>query len=322
MRLVMMGTGDFALPTFLALYSTCHEVVGLFTQPDRTGRGHHHHRNPLKEAALEHQTRVYQPENANTPESLDRLRNLKPDLCVVAAYGQILSDELLQIPRLGAINVHASLLPKYRGAAPVQFAVLNGDGQTGVTIFQIQPKLDAGPILAAASTAIGPKETAGEIEHRLSELSVPLVVRVIDQLERGNAEPLPQPFGGVTRAPRLKKSDGSVDWNQPAWKIDCHVRAMQPWPKAFTYWLSSGREAFRLIILDVEPASGESAALAPDASPGDVVLADGKRLLVQAADGPVDVRLLQPEGKRTMAAVEFLNGHAVQIGDRMGPLPE
>src|SRR5579872_6100428 len=175
LKLVMMGTGEFALPTFEALYGTPHQIVALVTQPDRTGRGHHQSReNPMKQLALARQTPVYQPEKVNAPEALDSLRAFKADLFVVAAYGQILSPELLSIPRLGAINVHASLLPKYRGAAPVAYAILNGDAETGVSIIQVLPQLDAGAIFAVARTPIGATETSGQLEDRLARLAVEL----------------------------------------------------------------------------------------------------------------------------------------------------
>ncbi len=167
LRIVLMGTGGFALPTFRVLLESRHTTVGLFTQPDRTGRGHHHHLNPLKDLVAKREIPVFQPEKVNLPEPVGWLRSLAPEVCVVAAYGQILSAELIRVPRLGTVNVHASLLPKYRGAAPIQTAILNGDEETGVTIFQIEPKLDAGPLLAMERTPIGPKETAGEVEARL-----------------------------------------------------------------------------------------------------------------------------------------------------------
>src|SRR5215472_14816572 len=176
LKLVMMGTGEFAVPTFESLYGTPHDVVGLFTQPDRTGSGHHKGlAQPMKELAVSRHTPVFQPANVNVPEALADLRALEPDLLVVAAYGQILSPELLGIPRLGSINVHASLLPKFRGASPVAYAILNGEIETGVSIIQILPRLDAGPILAVARTPIGAHETAGALEERLSRLAVDLV---------------------------------------------------------------------------------------------------------------------------------------------------
>lgn len=313
LKLVMMGTGGFALPTFLGLYESRHQVVGLFTQPDRTGRGHHHHRNPMKEAALERGTPVLQPENANAPEALASLRELRPDLCVVAAYGQILRPELLSIPRLGAINVHASILPKHRGAAPIQYAILSGETETGVTIFQIEPRLDAGPILGIERTPIAPDETSGELEIRLAELSAPLVLQVIGRLEAGTAKPLPQDSTRATRAPRLKKSDGLIDWTRTPEQIDWQVRAMQPWPKAFTFLQPAeiDERPLRLIILEIEPT--KSSAEAPA---GTVIDADEKHLIVQAGGGALEIVRLQPEGKRPMSAAEFLCGHAVRAGDR------
>lgn len=312
LRLVMMGTGTFALPTFRALYGTKHRVVGLFTQPEREGPGRRRHRNPMKETALEHGTPVFQPENVNTPAALAELRSLSPDLCIVAAYGQILSDELLQIARLGAINIHASLLPKYRGAAPVQHAILSGETETGITVIQIVPKLDAGPILGMESTPIGPRETAGELESRLAEIAVPLTLRVVDRFEAGTVEPVPQEASRATRAPRLKKSSGLIYWSRSPEEIARHVRAMQPWPTAFTFLKQPGKGTLRLIITGVEPAELEG-----DAEAGAVLVADGKRLVVQAGGGSVEIVELRPEGKRAMAAAEFLRGHAVREGDRL-----
>ena len=318
LKLVMLGTGEFALPTFRGLYQTPHQVVGLLTQPHRTGRGHHHHSNPMKDTALEHNTPVFQPENANTPAALDMLKSLDADLYVVAAYGQILSAELLGIPRLGAINLHASLLPKYRGAAPIQYAILHGETETGITIFQIEPKLDAGPIFGVAKTPIGPKETSGELETRLSEIAVPLTMRVLDELESGTAQKIKQTSDGLTRAPRMKKSFGTIDWRKSADEIGWHVRAMQPWPKSFAFLEQPGKQPLRLIVLDVELAEADPTVdVALVAEPGVVVEADDNRLVVQTGSGAVSVTRLQPEGKRPMDVSDFLCGHPVKVGDRM-----
>ena len=312
MRLVMMGTGTFALPTFLSLYESRYEVVGLFTQPDRAGRGHHHHPHPMKETALERGTPVFQPENINTPEAMSDLRSLAADLAVVAAYGQILSAEVLSTPARGAINLHASLLPKYRGAAPIQYAILHGEEKTGITIFQIDPRLDAGMILGTVETTIGPKETAGELEDRLAELALPLVHRVLDQIESNTVNPRSQDPALVTRAPRLKKSAGLIDWSKPAREIGWKVRALQPWPLAFTHFVQSGRSPKRIILLDVDALSEHD----PSVPAGTVTVADGKRLVVQAGEGSVQINTLQPDGKRAMSAAAFSRGHAIQPGDR------
>ncbi len=336
LRLVMLGTGDFAVPTFRALLDSPHTVAALVTQPDRVGRGHHHHGNAMKDLATARGVDVFQPERANAPESLARLREFEADLFVVAAYGQILSADLLSIPRLGAINVHASLLPKYRGAAPVQYAVLNGEEWTGISIFRIEPKLDAGPVLGMVHTRIA-RETSGELEQRLSELAPPLVLQVIDELERGVAQGVPQDPALVTRAPKMTKSMGLIDWSQPLTRIDCHVRAMQPWPMPFTFLHQPGRPPLRLLVLEVapleyrlQPASGSTRTAntptqaeactptgqpAPGARPGTILSTEGGRLIVQGGDGPAEIVRLQPAGKRAMAAAEFLNGHHVQIGE-------
>jgi len=312
LRLVMMGTGGFALPTLRGLYDTAHEVVGLVTQPDRTGRGHHRHVNPMKQTAVERGTEVLQPQNVNEPESLDHLRNWNADLFVVAAYGQILSADLLSIPRLGAINVHGSLLPKYRGAAPVQYAIWNGESETGITIFQIEPKLDAGPMLAIEKTPIGPKDTSGELLERLATLAVPLTVRTVDQLESGTTEAISQESADVTRAPRLKKSDGLIDWSQSSTQVDCQVRAMQPWPRASTYIQNPKHGTIRLIVLDVDRTDVDS-----DADPGTIVAANATELIVKTGDAAVRINRVQPEGKRPMTAEEFLRGRSLTVGNQL-----
>jgi methionyl-tRNA formyltransferase len=310
LRLVMLGTGSFALSTFQGLYETSHEVVGLVTQPDRTGRGHHTHVNPMKELATEHDTPVFQPAKANDPESLERLREFNADVFVTAAYGQILSAELLSIPRLGAINVHASLLPKYRGAAPIQFALINGETETGITIFRIEPKLDAGPVLGVVKTGIGEKETYGELQDRLQELAVPLTCQVVDDLAAGTAQEILQDSSLVTKAPRLKKTDGTIPWDKSSRLVGCHIRGVQPWPKPSTV-LHVGETSLRMLVLDVEtsdrPVSGE---------PGTVEVVDKKRLFVKTSDGSVELLSIQPEGKRAMSPAEFLNGKTIATGDR------
>ncbi len=324
----MMGTGEFALPTFASLYEGPHQVVGLFTQPDRKGRGHHHHPHPMKETALAHGTPVFQPESVNTPEAVETLRSLNPDVCLVAAYGQILSKDVIAVPRLGLYNIHASLLPKYRGAAPIQYAIWKGETETGVTIFRIEPKLDAGPIVGVEKTPIGEKETYGELQARLAELAVPLARRVLDELAEGRLEGQVQDASQITKAPRLKKTDGEIPWHRSAREIGWHIRAMQPWPSPYTFFHQPGHPPIRLIVTDVEPVSGDQLPIEESAHhhlplvqapPGRVVCADNHRLFVQTGDGVLEILRLRPEGKRDMAAGDFLHGHAVRPGDRLGP---
>lgn len=317
MRLVMMGTGDFAVPTLRGLYETPHEVVALYTQPDRTGPGRHKsHGNRMKELALAHGTPVFQPPSVNAPETLAELRGLAADVFVVAAYGQILSSELLGIPRKSTINVHASLLPKYRGAAPVAYAILNGEAETGVSLIEVLPRLDAGPILAVARTPIGPQETAGELEDRLAELAVPLLPPVLEQLAAGTTTVLPQAEGEVTRAPKMKKEMGAIDWGRPADRIDCHIRAMQPWPQAFTMVFAAGKPPQRLIVQRVAMAS---LAVQGREEPGTVLRADKQGLWVQTGTAPIELVIVQPDGKRSMPAADFLRGNPLAPGDRLGP---
>lgn len=314
LKLVMMGTGDFAVPTFTALYATPHPVIGLFTQPERAGQGHH--RPPgsrIKQIALDHGTPVYQPENVNTSEVLADLRGLNADVFVVAAYGQILSEELLRIPRRAAINVHASLLPKYRGAAPVAYAILKGETETGVSIIQILPQLDAGPVLAVARTPIGPRETAGELEGRLAAMAPPLTAGVLDQIATNSTQPVPQDPTLMTRAPKLRKTQGEIDWRKPAHEIDRLVRAMQPWPKAFTFIHTADKPPLRVLLLEVQPGGTSTGS-----PPGAVVHAGKEGLAVQSGDGVVEILRIQPEGKRPMTATEFLRGHSLRPDERLG----
>jgi methionyl-tRNA formyltransferase len=312
LKLAMVGTGTFALPTFRSLYDSPHTVVGLVTQPDRTGRGHHQHPHPMKELALERGTPVLQPENANGAVALEQLRELGADLCVVAAYGQILSAGFLEVSPLGAINVHASLLPRYRGAAPIAWAILQGESETGLSIFQIRPRLDAGPVLGIVRTPIGPKETAGDLEERLAVLAPELTLRVIEELSAGTVRPVAQDPALVTRAPKLTREQAAIDWGKDSVEIERHIRAMQPWPKPFTFLLQPGREPLRLLVLDVNPVEGDQSR----GCPGEVLLAN-RELLVRSGDGAVRVEQLQPAGKRVMTADEFLRGHAVREGDRL-----
>lgn len=316
----MLGTGEFALPTFQALIASGHDIAGLVTQPDRTGQGHHQHAHPMKETALARGIPVFQPDKVNTPESLDRLREFRADLFVVAAYGQILSAGLLAIPRLGAINLHASLLPKYRGAAPIQYVVLNGETETGVTIFQIQPKLDAGPILGVTRTAIGSKETSGELELRLAELAVPLTLRVIDQIESGTTQATYQDAAFVTKAPKMPKSMGEIDWGKRSEEIGWHLRAMQPWPMPYTFLHVPGKPVQRMLILDADIV--DSGILSPSqqaAAAGTVLQRESKLLRVRTGDAAIDLLRLQPAGKRGLAIEEFLRGSPVTAGCRFGP---
>lgn len=315
LRLLMMATGEFALPAFRALVDSPHEVVGLVTQPDRTGRGHHRHVNPLKELAVTAGVPVLQPEKASSPESLDQLHALSADLYVVAAYGQILSTNLLQTPRYGAINLHGSLLPKYRGAAPIQYAVLSGETRTGVTIFQIVRELDAGPILGTVETGIGPRETSGQLHDRLAELAVPLTLQMVGEIESGTAQPTPQDDSQATFAPRISKEAGNIDWSQSAERIGWHNRAMQPWPMPFTFLHRRDAQPIRVLIPEVGPALQAACSEAP----GTVLPSPDGQLVVATGDGTLEIIQIQPSGKRPMSAADFLRGHPLGPGAHFAP---
>lgn len=314
MRIIMLGTGDFALPTFMALLDSPHELVALVTQPDKPqGRKQELIPSRIKLAALENGVPIDQPEDVNASDSIEHLKTYRPDLLVTAAYGQILSAGLLGVPTSGGINLHGSVLPSYRGAAPVARAIADGLVETGVTVIKMSPKIDAGGMIAVARTPIGPEETAGEVEARLAAIGAPLVVECVGRIVEGTASIIPQEKARVTRAPKLRKEDSPIDWTKPARAIHDHVRAMQPWPVASTAWTSAdpGRAPTRLIV-------HRSAVESTNAEPGVVVEASGDRLVVGAGQGALRLLSVQVPGRKAMPAQEFLRGNPVRVGDRLG----
>jgi methionyl-tRNA formyltransferase len=316
-RIIMLGTGDFAVPAFELLVETGHDVIALVTQPERPqGRKQELIPSRIKLAAERRNIPVERPENVNSHDFLGVIRQWQPELLVTAAYGQILSAELLTIPRLGGINLHGSVLPAYRGAAPVARAIQHGETETGVTVIRMTPRVDAGGIIAIARTPISPDETAGELEARLAQLGAPLVVGAVAALAAGPVPVLPQDRAKVTKAPKLRKEDGVIDWSKPASTIHNLVRAMQPWPIASTTWhpnTPNSKGPTRLIVHETEIASAPGQGVA-----GGVIEAQGGRLVVAAGIGTVALKVIHTAGKKPMAAAEFLRGHRVQRGDRMG----
>jgi len=323
----MMGTGLFAEPTFEALLAGPHPVVGLVTQPDRavgqergstrqTGKG-------MKNIALAHNVPVYQPESINTPEGVAELTKFAPDLLVVAAYGQILSRDVLSVPPLGGINVHASLLPKYRGAAPIAWAIYHGETETGVTIIKMSISLDAGDILAQEKIALSPEETSGEAEARLAVLGAKLALDVIGQMEAGTVQGRKQDPALVTKAPKLKKENGVIDWTRPAAEVCNQIRAMQPWPTAYTWYLRGpGPTPLRLIVYR---ATARAMTADEEGEPGELLHPHGNLTRLRVAAGGrtvVEICDLQPANKRRMRAEEFLRGRPPQRGVRLGSRPE
>ncbi len=317
-----MGTGSFAEPTFLKLLDSAHQVVGLVTQPDRaTGKERGSTRQAragMKEIALLRNIPLYQPESINTSEGMATLQAWRPDLLVVAAYGQILSRDVLATAKQGGINVHASLLPKYRGAAPINWAIYHGETHSGVTIIRMSISLDAGDMLAQQAISILPDETAGELEARLGPLGACMALETVDKLAQGPVPGLPQDKSQVTKAPKLSKEHGLIDWTRSAVQVCNQIRAMQPWPTAYTYLHHSGHESIRLILQRAIVAS--TSPPSDEASAGAVVKdAEGRKLWARCGDGAwVEIVELQPAGKRRMTAQDFLRGHPIPAGSRMG----
>jgi methionyl-tRNA formyltransferase len=322
MRWVVMGTGPFAVPTFEALLESPHHVLGLVTRPDRPVHDKHKQsalRNPMREVAERSQLEIFAPESINSAEAIQRLSDWRADLFVVCDYGQILSREALALARLGGINLHGSLLPKYRGAAPIQWAIFHGETETGVSVIHMTPRLDAGPVLVQRRLAIKPDETAGQLEARLASLGPDAVLEAIGRLAEGDTSGIPQDPTHATKAPRIKKADGLIDWSRSAEQICNQIRAMDPWPRAYTFWLSSDVPPLRL-ILDEVAVQAETLPV----EPGTIQIADASAgvLSVACGSGSLMIHRLQPSGKRPMTAGEFLRGHPLRAGDRFGNSPE
>lgn len=307
LRVVFFGTPAFARPTLDALLGSRHPVVGVVTQPDRPrGRGQKVTDAPIKARSREARLSVLQPSNLRDAGFLSALADLNADIGVVAAYGKILSDTILAIPRAGMINVHASLLPRYRGAAPVHRAIIAGESETGVTIMRVVKALDAGPMLAALRRPIGRSETSLEVERDLAAIGAALLVATLDRIASGEAVETPQDEAAATYAHRLSKDDGLIDWRQPAERVHDRIRGLHPWPHAHSFL--DGR---RLILL--RSATSDASAASP---PGTILAAHGSDLRVAAGTGVVELLELQAEGKRPMNVRDFLAGHRLTAGDR------
>jgi methionyl-tRNA formyltransferase len=322
MRLIMMGTGPFAAPTFEQLYHAGHDVAALVTRPARNVRDRYKAAESLlPPIAARHGTPVIAPEDVNSAEAQEQLAAWKADLLVVCDYGQILSNATLATARLGGINLHGSLLPKYRGAAPIHWAIYHGETETGVTVIHMTPKLDAGPCIGQVRTPIGGDETTADVEARLSQLGAPLVLRCIEQLAAGQAVSIPQDPTQATKARRLRKEDGEIDWSRSAKAIHNQIRAFSPWPRSTTWYFRREGEPLRVMIdvADAVHVSHEAGAEgATHAEPGTVVAATGETLHVQTGVGVLAIRRIQPVGKKQISGGEFLRGYRVQVGDRFG----
>lgn len=308
LRIVYFGTPAFAVPTLAALLKSRHSVVGLVSQPDRPrGRGHRMAATPTKELAALCGVPVLQPLKLRDETFLRSIAELRADLGVVAAYGRILPEALLGIPRLGMINVHASLLPAYRGAAPVHRAVIAGDTTTGVTIMRVVRELDAGPMLERVTVSIDPDATSADLEGDLAQRGAALLLDVVERIAAGTATETPQDEAQATYAPKVLKSESAIDWSLPAIRIHNLVRGLQPWPMASTL-LDEGR-----VLIHRTSVPG----IAAHAPPGTIVTAEGDTLAVSTGEGVISILQVQPEGRRPMTAREFLSGHRVVPGARL-----
>jgi methionyl-tRNA formyltransferase len=311
-RIVFFGTPDFAVPTLDALAAAGSTPLLVVSQPPRPrGRGRRTEQPPVARWAEARGVPLEQPERVRDPELLSRLRALEPDLAVVVAFGQIFRTELLRLPRLGCVNLHGSLLPRHRGAAPVQAALLAGDSTTGVSTMLMDEGLDTGPVLLQREVAIAPGENAGELQARLARVGAELVVETVERLAAGTIVPRPQQHERATLAPRLRKEDGRIDWHAPTARVAALVRAMTPWPGAFTELRGEP-----LRVLAAQPLHGADVP-AGEAAPGTVLGRLGEGFAVRCGDGGALLVLrVQRPGRRAVTAVDFWNGERVEAGER------
>jgi methionyl-tRNA formyltransferase len=312
LRIIFMGTAELACASLLALTrEPGFTVVAVVTQPDKPkGRALKLHPSPVKEVALATSLPVLQPARARDESFLDDLRQLHPDLIVVAAYGQILPQAILDLPRFGCLNVHTSLLPKHRGAAPIQWAILEGDANTGVTIMKMDAGLDTGAILAQQSTPIHADDDSQTLHDRLAQLGATLLVQTIRDHVAEKILAIPQPAEGATYARKIKKEDGLLDWSQPARVLWNRIRAFTPWPGAFTHFTTGGHPAMlKVWLAEITDESGP---------PGQILQADKSGIVVACGAHSLRILELQPESGRRMTAGEFLSGHHLKSGERLG----
>ena len=309
MRVVFMGTPDFAVPSLSGVAQSGHDLAGVVTRPDRPrGRGQKMRATDIKAAvaSLGLDVPVLQPESLKDVQFHAQLQALKPDVFAVVAFS-ILPRSVLAIPRLGSVNVHPSLLPKYRGAAPIQWAIINGETETGITLFQLSPRVDTGDILLKKKVAIGCDETAGELYARLKAKGAALLVRAIDGIADGSVTPVPQADEGVSHAPKLQKEDGRIDWSKSACEIRNLIRGTNPFPGAFTLWREKLLKVHRATL---DAARGEA---------GVVIGADDKRgLIVGTGEGGLALNEVQAAGKKRVSGAEFVRGYRIAIGEKLG----
>ena len=310
LRVVFMGTPSFAIPSLEALIKAGHEVVAVVTQPDKPrGRGMEKGASPVKAAALKHKIPVLEPVRLKDAEFIERLKALRSDLIVVVAYGKILPEEVLKIPPAGCINVHASLLPKYRGAGPINRAIIDGEKETGVSIMLLDKGMDTGPVFAKERILIEDTDTAGSLSEKLSTLGVGLLVRTIGPIAEGDIQPERQDERLASYAPLLKKEDGHIDWKKTSREIKDLVRGLSPWPGTYTHWHAT------LLKIHSGRVGGEGIEGGGGGGPGTVIKAEDDAIAVRCGEGVFEIIEVQPENKKRMTAAEFMRGYRVKAGD-------
>ena len=304
LRIIFAGTPDFAASALSALIESEHEIVAVYTQPDRpAGRGRKLRASPVKDVALKHHIPVLQPENLKEPETQDELRAFDADVMVVAAYGLILPQVVLDIPRLGCLNIHASLLPRWRGAAPIQRAIAAGDKESGITIMQMNAGLDTGDILQLTSTPISNKDSGGDLHDRLAEMGATAILETLKDLDSDRLKPIKQDDALANYAHKLNKKEAIINWENSAEDIERLIRAFNPWPVAFTYL---NNKPLRIFQADILTESSDEEA-------GTVIACDKKGINISCGEGTLRILKLQPSGSKAMDVAAFMNGHAKQL---------
>lgn len=311
MKIIYMGTPDFAVAPLEAILKAGHEVTAVVTQPDRQkGRGREVQYSPVKECALSYGIPVLQPLKIKEEDAVEELRKYPADIFVVAAFGQLLSEEILNMPRLGCINIHASLLPAYRGAAPIQWCVINGEEKTGVTIMQMAKGMDTGDILLQKEVVLDEKETGGSLFDRLMETGAKLIVEVLPKIEAGELTPVVQKEELATYAGKITKDMGNIDFAKSAVTIERLIRGLNPWPSAFTHYKGKILKIWEADVVS-ECANAENPV------PGTVIAMDKESFTLATGEGALRIRSLQPEGKKRMSCAEFMRGYEVKVGEAL-----
>ncbi|MBR4169809.1 MAG: methionyl-tRNA formyltransferase [Lachnospiraceae bacterium] len=309
MNVVFMGTPDLAVTVLDAIVQSSHNVTAVVTREDKQkGRGKELSMPPVKAYALEHDIPVFQPVKIKTEEAVATLRSFDADIYVVAAYGQILSEEILSIPKKGCVNVHTSLLPKYRGSSPIQWAIIEGETQTGVTVMQMDAGMDTGDILFTQTVAIDPKETGGSLHDKLADTGAALIVKALDEIEKGNVNPVKQDSAQATYTKMLDKGMGNIRFEAGSARIERMIRALNPWPSTYTYLHG---KILKIWAAEVFPEKSTEA-------PGTVIRVDGSAFFVKTGDGVLKITEVQLEGKKRMSVKDFLLGAKIQAGDVLG----